>query len=147
MGTYYNRIEGDVMNHKDYSRKGILYEAFIDIMFQSNDEEECSDIITMWSGDFDSIMDLIPLNNEEMYVALAFHYQVDTPWEVRDDEPWEVDEIELSLKQLIDVRSILQEKENSKNAPSVLCHICDDMCEMFQKANNKQGKVFIKYYY
>lgn len=147
MGTYYNRIEGDVMNHKDYSRKGISYEAFIDIMFQFDGEEEYSDIITMWTGDFDSIMNLIPLNNEGMYVALAFHYQVDTPWEVSDDEPWEVDEIELSLKQLIDLRGILHENENKKSTSLMLCHICDDMCEIFQKANNGQGKVFIKYYY
>ena len=32
------------MQHKDYSRKEILYEAFIDIMFLPNEKQEYSEI-------------------------------------------------------------------------------------------------------
>ena len=134
------------MNHRDYSRKTLLYEAFIDIMFLPNEMQDHSDIITMWAGDFESIMDLIPLNDEGMFVALAFHYQVDAPWEDREDEPWEVDELELSLKQLLYVKSVLYEKEENEDKV-LLCDICNDMCEIFQKAVNGQGRAFIKYYY
>ena len=134
------------MKHKDYSRKAILYEAFIDVMFLPNEQQEYSDIITMWVGDFEAIMDLISLNNEGMYVALALHYQVDAPWEEREDEPWEADELELSLNQLLCVKNMLHEKE--ENADKVLlCDICNDICEIFQKAVNGQGSAFIKYYY
>ena len=98
----------------------------------------------MWIGDFETIMNLIPLNDEGMYVAFGFHYQVDTPWEEREGEPWEVDELELSLNQLLGVKHLLHEKSEDG---ILLFNICSDICEIFQKACNKQGKVFIKYYY
>lgn len=134
------------MQHKDYSRKEILYEAFIDIMFLPNEKQEYSEIVTMWIGDFEAIMDLIPLNDEGMFDALAFHYQVDTPWEEREDEPWEVDELELSLTQLLDAKHLLYEKGKIEDQLT-LFNICSDICEIIQKAQNKQGKAFIKYYY
>jgi len=55
----------------------------------------------MWVGDFDFIMDLIPLNEEGMYVALATHYQVDIPWNNEDETPWEIDDLEITLSQLL----------------------------------------------
>lgn len=134
------------MKYKDYSRKKILYEAHIDIMFLPNDKKEYSEIITMWIGDFEAIMDLVGLNEEGMYTALAFHYQVDTPWEDKEDEPWEVDELELSLNQLLDVKHLLYEKEKNEEE-IILFNICSDICEIFQKAHGEQGKAFIKYYY
>lgn len=123
-----------------------MYEAFIDIAFLPNEKQEYSDIITMWAGDFEAIMDLIPLDSEGMYVALAFHYQVDAPWEAREDVPWELDELELSLNQLLYVNKKLCEMENDESKV-LLCHICDDICDILRKAKNEEGRVFIKYYY
>lgn len=115
-------------------------------MFQPNEKRDDSEIITMWIGDFVAIMDLIPLNAEGMYAALAFHYQVDTPWEEREAEPWEVDELELSLNQLLGVKNLLHEKEKSEDG-MLLFNICNDICEILQKAADKQGRAFIRYYY
>ena len=134
------------MKRQDYSRRGIMYEAFIDIMFLPDEEQEYSDIITMWVGDFETIMDLIPLNGEGMFAALAFHSQVDAPWEEKEEEPWEADELELSLNQLLYVKDVLREKEENEDR-ALLCNICNDICEIFQKAANGEGRAFIKYYY
>ena len=134
------------MKCQDYSRRGIMYEAFIDIMFLPNEKQEYSDIITMWVGDFEAIMDLVPLNEEGMFAALAFHYQVDAPWEEKEDEPWEMDEPGLSLSQLLYVKNVLCEKEENEDR-ALLYSICNDICEIFQKAANGQGRAFIKYYY
>lgn len=117
------------MKYKDYSRKKILYEAHIDIMFLPNDKKEYSEIITMWIGDFEAIMDLVGLNEEGMYTALAFHYQVDTPWEDKEDEPWEVNELGLSLNQLLDVKHLLNIIINSPflSAISKQSRMCQHM--------------------
>lgn len=139
------------MNYKDYGKPyKIFYEAFIDIAFLPNDSIEYSDIISIWIGDFHSIMNLLPLNSEEMYVALACHFQVDVPWEDKEDEYWEVDEITESLIQLQYVKNILlkrREKIDSNEEDIKLYEICTDICELFEKANKGEGKVFIKYYY
>lgn len=137
------------MKYKNYSREGLIYEASIDVLFSPKGSEEYSDLITMWIGDFETIMDLIPLNEDDMYVALAYHYQVDSPWEELENEPWEVDELETSFLQLIYVRNILsnnyQKDDNVDNKK--IYEICTDICDLFKMANLGEGKVFIKYYY
>ena len=137
------------MKYKNYSREGLIYEASIDVLFSPKGSEEYSDLITMWIGDFETIMDLIPLNEDDMYVALAYHYQVDSPWEELENEPWEVDELETSFLQLIYVRNILsnnyQKDDNLDNKK--IYEICTDICNLFKMANLGEGKVFIKYYY
>lgn len=138
------------MNYKDYSRTPVFYEAFIDIAFLPDGSDNYSDLITMWIGDFQTLMDLVPLNDEGMYVGLACHYQVDTPWEECEEEPWKVDNIELSLSQLLNVKNLLLEK-SSFSKPSDdnirLIQICNDICIVFEKAKLKCGTAYIKYYY
>lgn len=137
------------MKHKNYSRKGLIYEASIDVLFLPNDSQEYSELITMWIGDFETIMDLVPLNEDDMYVALAYHYQVDTPWEELEDKLWEVDELVTSFRQLVYAKNILsnQYKKDDNSDNKKIYEICVDMCDVFEKAKLGEGKVFIKYYY
>jgi len=144
------------LNHKNYSLKNIYYEAFIDIAFLPKKSEIFSDLITMWIGDFQSLMDMIPLNDEGMYVALACHYQVDSPWEECEGEPWKVDDLEVSLSQLLNIKDTLFKKAKDFNSLnnsieyekcSKLLQICNDICFLFDKAASGYGQVFIKYYY
>lgn len=137
------------MKHKNYNREGLIYEASIDVLFLPIGSQEYSEIVTMWIGDFQTIMDLVPLNEDDMYVALACHYQVDTPWEELEDAPWEVDELETSFLQLTYVKNILSNKyqKDGNLDNKKVYEICVDMCDIFQMAKSGEGKVFIKYYY
>lgn len=104
------------MNHKDYSIPYRYFqEAFIDISFKENKATIFSDVISMWGYDFNFIMEKIPLNEDGMYVGLVCHYHVDEPWVDCEDEPWEVDELEVSLSQLEFVRELFQKQDNEES--------------------------------
>ena len=145
------------MNVKDYNNPSYLFfEACIDVALLPKYQDEYSDLITMSIGDFDSILMQVPVNEDGMFVALACHYHVDTPWEECNEEPWEVDELELSLSQLLYVKeSFKNNKVKSDyldaNTNTVvnekLSQICEDMCFIFSEAIKTGGKVYIRYYY
>ena len=143
------------MIRKDYGSdilNVLPYEQLIDISFMPNGQHEYTEVVTMWEGDFSFIVDLIPLNDEGMFVGLACHYQVDRPWEEKEDEPWEIDCLELTLEQLLYAKKRLSEMkptdypEWNKKELGDICDICDDMCEIVRKAARGEGKAFITYY-
>ena len=140
------------MVRKDYGSdflNVLPYEQLVDISFMPNGQHEYTEVVTMWSGDFNFIMNLIPLNDEGMFVGLACHYQVDRPWEENEDEPWEIDSLELTLEQLLYVKKRLSEMKPTDYPvwdKKVLGDICDDMCEIVRKAARGEGKAFITYY-
>ena len=140
------------MIRKDYSSElynYLSYEQLIDISFMPNGQREYTEVVTMWSGHFRFIMNLIPLNDEGMFVGLACHYQVDWPWEKNEGEPWEIDSLELTLEQLLYVKKRLSEMKPTDYPvwdKKELGDICDDMCEIVRKAARGEGKAFITYY-
>ena len=93
----------------------------------------------MWIGDFDSILDEIPLNEDGMYVGLAYHQNIDSPWKELSPVPWEMDDLRISLSQMLYVRSNL----NQEN----LMPLCDDICDILGKAINGKNKVLVRYFY
>lgn len=150
MGTFCTQIGGEnIMMRKDYSSNTLVYEQFIDISFMPNGQHDYTEVVTMWRGDFSFIVDLIPLNDEGMYVGLAFHYQVDRPWEANEEEPWEIDSLELTLEQLLYVKKRIHEMKQASYSEwdmTLVGDICDDICEIVKKAESGQGKAFITYY-
>lgn len=128
------------MDYKDYSDPyHDLGEAFVEIILQEKDSKDILKKIEMWIGDFDSILDEIPLNQDGMYVGLAYHQQIDMPWWKLEPNPWKMDDLEVSLTQLQYVNGILTEEN--------LLPICEDMCDILNKAINGNHKVFVKYFY
>ena len=142
------------MNIKNYNSPSIYDEAYIDVALLPNNQDEYSDLITMGIFDFEYIVEEIPVNKDGMFVALACHYHVDAPWEECGEEPWEVDEIETSLSQLLYVKQLfLNNKsknpylETNAKKCKFLLQICEDMCFIFSEAIKTGGKVHIRYYY
>lgn len=152
------------MVHKDYDRMKnqpfpLCYECSIDVSFLPDGQQDFSEVVSMWEGDFHFIMNLIPINNEElwdelilndegMWDGMALHHYVDRPWEEQEDEPWEIDKLELTLKQLQYVQKLLHNMEPTPDYHDIplLSNICDDICEIVKKAANGHGKAFITYY-
>ncbi|WP_321388357.1 hypothetical protein [uncultured Enterococcus sp.] len=138
------------MTYRDYSKPyRDLGEAFIDIVLkhEKGTDEEISKI-SMWYYDFVSIITKIPLNSEGMYDGLAYHYHVDEPWKECEDELWAVDEVELSLLQLMKSKENLKsDTGQTEEDQTTLIRICNDMIGLFKESNEGDGKVYIKYYY
>lgn len=124
----------------------LIYDEFIDVMLKPADSDEYSDIITIWECNFKSILGLIPLNEDGMWEALGYHFNIDFAWEEGDDKPWEVDHLKTSLEQLIYVRKILFEGRETNEVSSLEYRICRDMCYIFNKAIKTNGKVYISRY-
>jgi hypothetical protein len=124
------------MYYKDYSqpyaRPG---ETCIEIQLQDNTSKECLKKILIWSGDFDSIVSKIPLNEEGEYVALAYHYNVDWPWEELAPSPWKMDQLKMSLTQLKEIE-IHDERE---------IIVWNDICSILEEAIKDKNTVLITY--
>ncbi|HOJ78947.1 MAG TPA: hypothetical protein PLZ08_09895 [Bacillota bacterium] len=128
------------MEYIDYSEPyKDMGEAFIEIILQEKDSQHTLKKIEMWIGDFDSILDEIPLNEDGMYVGLAYHQNIDSPWKELSPVPWEMDDLRISLSQMLYVRSNL----NQEN----LMPLCDDICDILGKAINGKNKVLVRYFY
>lgn len=128
------------MEYKDYSEPyKDMGEAFIEIILQEKDSQDILKKIEMWAGDFDSILDEIPLNEDGMYVGLAYHQNIDFPWKELSPDPWEMDDLDISLSQMLYVKSNLDDDS--------LQPICEDICDILDKAVNSNNRVFVRYFY
>ncbi len=124
------------MYYKDYSRPyAELGEVCIEIQLQDSLSKECLKKILVWSGDFDSIISSIPLNEEGEYVALAYHYHIDMPWFFLDPNPWKMDDVEISLGQL----KIIDINDERKII------IWKDICSILEEAVKGKNDVLITY--
>ncbi len=128
------------MDYKDYSEPyKDMGETFVEIILQEKDSQHIIKKIEMWTGDFDSILDEIPLNEDGMFVGLAYHHNIDFPWQELSPTPWKMDDLEISLSQLLYVKDNLKEER--------LLPICEDICDILENATNCENTVFIRYYY
>ena len=138
------------MVHKNYDSELFVQEALVDVSFIPDEQQDFSEVLTIWSGYFNFIMSLIPLNDEGMWEGLTLHYHVDMPWREKLDEPWEIDNLELTLKQLQYAQKQIRDMEQTSSSGwdiPLVSDICADICEIIKKAANGQGKAFITYYY
>ena len=119
-----------------------LYEPFIEIILNDNLDKD-NYVIKMWGGYFNEICRSIPLNEDEMYVGLAYHYHVDTPWQEQEDEPWEIDNLKLWLHQIKQAENILKRQAQDDTE----LQICKDICIVLEKAIQQKRKVFIIYHF
>lgn len=75
---------------------------------------------------FDDILSGIPLNEDGMYVALAYHRNIDFPWEEPEPDYWVMDCLNESLQQLKDVEDKIED--------SFRRTICKDISRIVEKA-------------
>lgn len=124
------------MYYRDYSKPYAgLGEVCIEIQLQEAISKKCLKKILIWSGDFNSIVSRIPLNEEEKYVALSYHYHIDWPWEEIAPSPWTMDQVGMSLVQL---------KEIDINGEREIL-IWKDMCSILEEAVENGNNVLITY--
>lgn len=122
---------------KDYSEPyAKLQDTNIEILLKDVYLNEIEEKVVVWEGDFESILSEIPLNKDGEYVALAYHYNIDFPWEKLEPGYWVMDYLDESLKQIEDVKSIIED-DIQKN-------ICKDICKIINKAINNGKLVLIK---
>lgn len=67
---------------------------------------------------------------------MAYHQNIDFPWEKLELDYWVMDYLDESLKQLEYVRSIIED--------DIQKDICKDICKIINKAINNRKLVLIK---
>ncbi len=113
-----------------------LYEDDIEMELKDKKNNIVESKIIMWKLDFDDILSKIPLNKDGEFVALAYHYHIDWPWEEMEPEAWTMDCLEESLEQLKVVEKELVDEERKM--------ICEDMIRIVEKAIIDEKEVLIK---
>lgn len=122
---------------KNYSEPyAELQDPNIEILLKDINLNEIEEKIIIWEGDFDSILSEIPLNEDGEYTALAYHQNIDFPWEKLEPGYWVMDYLNESLEQLEYVKSIIED--------DMQMDICKDICRMINKAINNEKLVLIK---
>ncbi|MCI9079620.1 MAG: hypothetical protein HFH68_12005 [Lachnospiraceae bacterium] len=125
------------MYFKDYSEPyAELQDSNIEILLKDINLNEIEEKIIIWEGDFDSILSEIPLNKDGEYAALAYHQNIDFPWEKLEPGYWVMDYLNESLKQLEYVKSIIEDDMQRD--------ICKDICRIINNAINNGKLVLIK---
>ena len=115
------------MYFKDYSEPYVeLQEANIEIVLQDLNLNKIEDKIIIWEGDFDYILSRIPLNEDGEFVALAYHNNIDFPWEEMEPDYWVMDCLNQSLEQLNEVENKIEN--------SYIRTICKDISRIVEKA-------------
>ena len=125
-----------IIYFKDYSKPyAELQDPNIEILLKDINLNEIEEKIVIWEGDLDSILSEIPLNKDGEYVALAYHQNIDFPWEKLELDYWVMDYLDESLKQLEYVRSIIED--------DIQKDICKDICKIINKAINNRKLVLL----
>jgi len=113
-----------------------LHEDDIEIELKDKKNNIVEYKIIMWKLDFEEILSKIPLNKDGELVALAYHNNIDWPWEEMDPEPWTMDCLEESLEQLKYIENKIEDEERRM--------ICKDMIKIVEKAITDEKEVLIK---
>ena len=125
------------MYFKDYSE---AYKDFqepnIEVSLKNEDSGEIEDKIIIWEYDFDSILSKIPLNEDGVYVALAYHANIDMPWYEMEPNDWTMDHLDESLAQLDNIKDKIDEEE--------IRDICKDLCRIIKKAIINKKTILVK---
>lgn len=125
------------MYFKDYSEPYTeLQEPNIEIVLKDMDSNEIEDKIIIWEGDFDDILSKIPLNEDGEYVALAYHQNIDFPWDKMEPNYWVMDYLNESLEQVEYVENEVEDND--------IRDICKDICRIIKKAINNRKSVLIR---
>lgn len=125
------------MYFKDYSRPyEWLQDSNIEILLKDMALNKTEEKIIIWEGDFDSILSKIPLSKNGKYTALAYHQNIDFPWEKTEPGYWAMDYMDESLEQMEYVESIIED--------DVQKDICKDICRIINKAVNNEKTVLVK---
>lgn len=125
------------MYFKDYS--GLyaeLQDPNIEIVLKNTNSNKIEEKIIIWEGDFDNILSKIPLNKDGKYVALAYHQNIDFPWEKLETVYGIMDYLKESLEQVRYVKDVIED--------NIQKDICNDICRIISKAIDKQKLVLVK---
>ncbi|MCI8668179.1 MAG: hypothetical protein HFI34_01455 [Lachnospiraceae bacterium] len=125
------------MYFKDYSEPYVeLQDPNIEIILKDMVSDQIEEKIIIWEGDFDSILSEIPLNEEGEYVALAYHQNIDFPWEKMEPDYWIMDYLNESLEQIMYVKDMIEDDTRKE--------ICKDICRIINKAINNENSVLVR---
>ena len=126
-----------IMYFKDYS--GLyaeLQDPNIEIVLKNTNSNKIEEKIIIWEGDFDNILSKIPLNKDGKYVALAYHQNIDFPWEKLEPGYGIMDYLKESLEQVRYVKDVIED--------NIQKDICNDICRIISKAIDKRKLVLVK---
>ena len=126
-----------IMYFKDYS--GLyaeLQDPNIEIVLKNTNSNKIEEKIIIWEGDFDNILSKIPLNKDGKYVALAYHQNIDFPWEKLETVYGIMDYLKESLEQVRYVKDVIED--------NIQKDICNDICRIISKAIDKRKLVLVK---
>lgn len=125
------------MYFKDYSEPYVeLQDPNIEIILKDMVSDQIEEKIIIWEGDFDSILSEIPLNEDGEYVALAYHQNIDFPWEKMEPDYWCMDYLNESLEQIMYVKDMIEDDTRKE--------ICKDICRIINKAINNENSVLVR---
>lgn len=125
------------MYFKDYSeRYAELQDENIEIVLKDLNSNEIEDEIIIDKGDFEYILSRILLNEDGEYVALAYHRNIDFPWEELEPDYWVMDCLNESLQQLKDVEDKIED--------SFKRTICKDISRIVEKAILNEKTVLVR---
>ncbi len=133
----FNNRRSIIMYFKDYS--GLyaeLQDHNIEIVLKNTNSNKIEEKIIIWEGDFDNILSKIPLNKDGKYVALAYHQNIDFPWEKLEPGYGIMDYLKESLEQVRYVKDVIED--------NIQKDICNDICRIISKAIDKQKLVLVK---
>ena len=125
------------MYFKDYAKKySEAQEPKIEVILKDMSADEVEDKIVILELHFDEILSAIPLNEDGMYVALAYHYNIDWPWCELEPDYWIMDCLEESLQQLKKIENDFEDEETRI--------ICKDFARIIEKAINNKKQILIR---
>ena len=125
------------MYFKDYSEPYVEFQdPNIEIVLKDMNSNEIEEKIIIWEGDFDDILSAIPLNEDGEYVALAYHQNIDFPWEKMEPDYWVMDYLNESLQQVKYVKNIMED--------DTIKDICKDICRIISKAIDNGKSIMIR---
>lgn len=125
------------MYYRDYAKKYAEFQDYeIEVSLKDVYTGEVEDQIIMWDGHFYMILSEIPLNEEGMYVALAYHQNIDQPWRNLNNDYWIMDCLDESLQQLKIIENDFEDEETRI--------ICKDFARIIEKAINNKKQILIR---